>query len=264
MFDPWGSENSTLREKVVEHLFLAELSKEMLLRAKTPFEVLRSEFDGHGYDVVVEARGVLRYIQFKHSRADSTVRRQKINLALTRKRGGCVIWSLVDRDTMALGPFFWLSGKPGHRLGNIKDKKIATHTKGNQIGFKAPRQAIRVVNRGDFTKINSISELAKCLFGDMDAPMKDPDQEQQDYWMSLAPPERRWAEKSHSPIGASSSGLPPEMLIERRDGSLTSHFRFADGSWRRQPELAEHIDFPIERDGFYDLGGGYLGESPPV
>src|SRR3546814_11215090 len=79
------SQHSTLREKVVEHLFLAELSKEMLLRAKTPFEVLRSEFDGHGYDIVVEAKGVLRHIQFKHSRADSKVRRQKVNVALTQK-----------------------------------------------------------------------------------------------------------------------------------------------------------------------------------
>src|SRR3546814_17262552 len=98
------SQHSTLREKVVEHLFLAELSKEILLRAKTPFEVLRSEFDGHGYAIVVEAKGVLRHIQFKNSRADSKVRRQKVNVALTEKPGGCLLWSRVARSTMGGGP----------------------------------------------------------------------------------------------------------------------------------------------------------------
>src|SRR3546814_19158057 len=94
----------------------------MLLRAKTPFEVLRSEFDGHGYDIVVEAKGVLRHIQFEHSRADSKVRRQKVNVALTQNPGGCVIWLMVDRSTLGVGPFFWLGGETGHELSNIDDK----------------------------------------------------------------------------------------------------------------------------------------------
>lgn len=164
MFDLWGSENSVLREKVVEHLFLAELSKEMLLRARTPFEVLRSEFDAHGYDLVVEAKGVVRHIQFKHSRADSKVTRQKINRALTRKPGGCVIWSMVDRDTMDLGPFYWLGGGPGDPLGDLGDR-IARHTKGDQHGAKAPRDAIRVMNRGQFEQVASMAGLAARLFG---------------------------------------------------------------------------------------------------
>src|SRR3546814_10658207 len=82
------SQHSTLREKVVEHLFLAELSKEMLLRAKTPFEVLRSEFDGHGYNIVVEAKGVLRHIQSKHSLPNPKFPGRKVNVALTNKRVG--------------------------------------------------------------------------------------------------------------------------------------------------------------------------------
>src|SRR3546814_17717032 len=106
------SQHSTLREKVVEHLFLAELSKEMLLRAKTPFEVLRSEFDGHGYDIVVEAKGVLRHLHFKHSRADSKVRRQKVHVPFTKKPGGCVIWSMAVRRTLGVGTFFWMGGEP--------------------------------------------------------------------------------------------------------------------------------------------------------
>src|SRR3546814_18808585 len=91
----------------------------MLLRAQTPFEVLRSEFDGHGYDIVVEAKGVLRHIQFKHSRADSKVRRQQVNVAFTHKPGGRVTWSMVARSTLGVGPFSWLGGTPGHAFSNI-------------------------------------------------------------------------------------------------------------------------------------------------
>src|SRR3546814_19542617 len=105
----------------------------MRLRAKTPFEVLRSEFDCHGHDIVVEAKGVLRHIQFKHSRADSKVRRQKVNVALTQKPGGCVIWSMVERSTMGVGTFFWLGGKPGQALSQIGNK-VARTTKGDPTG----------------------------------------------------------------------------------------------------------------------------------
>src|SRR3546814_13817275 len=54
------------------------------------------------------------------------------------------------------------------------------------------------------------------------------------------------------------------MCSERRDGLLTSHFWFADGTLVRQSEPETAIDFPMIRDGWSDLGGGYLGENPPA
>src|SRR3546814_8387644 len=215
------SQHSTLREKVVEHLFLAELSKEMLLRAKTPFEVLRSEFDGHGYDIVVEAKGVLRHIQFKHSRADSKVRRQKVNVALTQKPGGCVIWSMVDRSTMGVGPFFWLGGKPGQALSNIGNK-VARHTKGDQTGHKAPREAIRIVNQGQFQRIESMAALAICLFGDIYGPLANISEKEKEFWLSLPPTERRWAQKTYFPVG-----IPSSQRSEEHKSELQSLMRIS-------------------------------------
>src|SRR3546814_20326191 len=119
----------------------------MLLRAKTPLEVLRSEFDGHGYDIVVEAKGVLRHIQFKHSRADSKVRRQKVNVALTQNPGGCVLWSMVDRINMGEGPLSWLGGEPGTELRNIYNK-VTRHNKEAQQDHKPPRDATPILNQG--------------------------------------------------------------------------------------------------------------------
>src|SRR3546814_6859371 len=73
---------------------------------------------------------------------------------------------MVDRSTMGVGPFFWLGGKPGQALSNIGNK-VARHTKGDQTGHKAPREAIRIVNQGQFQRIESMAALAICLFGDI-------------------------------------------------------------------------------------------------
>lgn len=164
MFDPWGPENSVLREKVVEHLFLAELSKALLLEVRTPFEVLRSEFDANGYDVVVEARGIVRHIQLKAARVGGKRATANVNVALATKPGGCVIWIMVDEATMELGPFYWLGGPPGMPLGEIAGR-VGRHAKANAEGFKAERQAIRIVPKGKFKRIETVAALALELFG---------------------------------------------------------------------------------------------------
>src|SRR3546814_1575471 len=89
-------------------------------------------------------------------------------------------------------------------------------------------------------------------------------EKEKDFLLSLPPPARRWAQKTYFPVGIPSSQTTPNMCIERRDGLLTSHFWFADGTLVRQSEPETAIDFPMIRDGWYDLGGGYLGENPPA
>ena len=57
--------DSSCLEKVLEHRFVAELTTCLWLAGCRDVEVLRSEVDAHGYDLVVEARGILRHIQLK-------------------------------------------------------------------------------------------------------------------------------------------------------------------------------------------------------
>src|SRR6476620_10460783 len=56
---------SSCLEKVLEHRFLAELTSALWLGGVRDFEVLRSDVDSHGYDLVIEANGILRHIQLK-------------------------------------------------------------------------------------------------------------------------------------------------------------------------------------------------------
>lgn len=169
MFDPWAPENSVLREKVIEHAFLAELSRVLLLKTRIPFEVLRSEFDANGYDLVVEAGGILRHIQLKAGRLGGKRANAGINTALSSKPGGCVVWMMVDEATLKLGPFYWLGGAPGEPLPSLGDK-VARHSKGDATGVKAFRPALRLIPKGRFTRLETIEQVAEELFG---APVTD-------------------------------------------------------------------------------------------
>lgn len=148
-----------LREKVLEHVFVAELSKVLLLDLGTPFEVLRSEFDGFGYDLVIEAKGVLRHVQLKATRVGGKRASVDVGLALASKPGGCVVWFMVDERTLAIGPFYWLGRGPGKPIPALGDK-LARHTRGH-----GERAALRRVPKGRFEKLGTIREVAMAMFG---------------------------------------------------------------------------------------------------
>lgn len=168
VFDPWSPEHSVLREKVVEHVFIAELSRTLLLDLKMPFEVLRSEFDAFGYDVVIEANGVLRHIQLKATRVSGARASVDIQQALAGKPGGCVIWMIVDPATLEPGPFLWLGGRPGSSLPELGEREVR-HSRADASGAKKVRPGLRRVPKGTFTRIDTIRELAITMFGQTEA-----------------------------------------------------------------------------------------------
>lgn len=164
MFDPWSPSNSVLREKVVEHLFLAELSRHLLMDRKCAFEILRAEFDAFGYDVVVEAEGIVRHVQLKAGRLGGKRTKVDVNVSLASKPGGCVVWIMVDPDTLELGPFHWFGGKPGSPLPDLGERPVK-HSKGNAGGVKTVRPMLRQVRKSDFERIDSMDKLATAMFG---------------------------------------------------------------------------------------------------
>ena len=164
MFELWSAGHSVLREKVLEHIFLAELSMALLLRMQMPFEVLRAEFDAHGYDLVLEANGIARHIQLKATRLGGKRADVDVSLELARKPGGCVVWFMVDETSLTLGPFYWFGGAPGMPLPPL-GARISRHTRPNASGTKAERSGLRNIGIGQFTKLDSIDEVAAALFG---------------------------------------------------------------------------------------------------
>lgn len=168
MFNPWAPEHSVLREKVVEHVFLAELSRTLLLDLKMPLEVLRAEFDAFGYDLVIEANGVLRHIQLKATRAAGARASVDIQLALANKPGGCVVWLVVDPATFEPGPFLWFGGRAGSALPPLGTREVR-HSRADAAGAKKIRPGLRRVPKGAFERVGTIRELAIIMFGQTEA-----------------------------------------------------------------------------------------------
>jgi len=156
--------HSTLRERIVEHVFIGDLLRTLWRRGVADVEILRSEFDAHGYDVVMSRGSVVRHIQFKTQR-DRDI---KVSLALAEKPSGCVIWIGID-EQLNLKHFRWFGGLPGQPLPEIKDFKVARRETRNKAGERPDRRNHRMVPKRAFEILNTIDEVVERLFGKLPA-----------------------------------------------------------------------------------------------
>ena len=159
------SEQSSYREKLVEHLFVSELLRISWQSRNCELEVAKPEVDNAGYDLIAEAGGIIRHIQLKASYLGSRTSKQKVHQMLSEKPAGCVVWIYFDSETLELGPFLYFGSDNRGPLPDISDLPVARHTKGNREGYKAARPNIRVVNKGRFAVCKSPLEIYEALFG---------------------------------------------------------------------------------------------------
>jgi hypothetical protein len=161
---PWHSEDSSLREQALGHLFLGKLLAEMWRTSRRDIEVLTAEVDRGGYDLVLEANGFVRHVQLKSSFLGSKVRHVNVGTKLLAKPGGCVIWLEFDPDNLNLLRYFWFGAEPGAALPDL-GAKVARHSKANSAGSKAKRPMHREVAKTRFEPLSEITDLIARLFG---------------------------------------------------------------------------------------------------
>ena len=75
---------SSYREALLEHLLVGELMRHMWVRGLGRLEVLQTQVDDSGYDLVLEARSVIRHVQIKATFRGS--RTQRLLQSLSRAR----------------------------------------------------------------------------------------------------------------------------------------------------------------------------------
>jgi hypothetical protein len=150
---------------LLEHLFSAEVMKLLWLGGTWRLEVLKPQVDDGGYDLVLEANGIIRHVQLKSSKRGSKVTEVQLNMMLAQKPSGCVVFMRFDPDTLTLGPFGFFGGAPGTRLPDIEAMKVGKHTKRNAEGVRLERPGIRCVPLSEFDRVDTIGELVTLLFG---------------------------------------------------------------------------------------------------
>ena len=159
------SRYSSYREMLLEHLFAGTVMSHLWRNGFQRLELLKSQVDDSGYDLVLEANRVVRHIQLKSSHLGAKTARVGINAALRDKSSGCVIWLRFDPVTLTLGPFLWFGGEPGKSLPDLQSFKIAKHTKANALGIKKERPNIYVIPIAKFQQVGSIEGVVTRLFG---------------------------------------------------------------------------------------------------
>lgn len=167
--DLTASSLSTAREKVLEHRLLSDLAILMLQRGSA-LDILRSEFDALGHDVVLEATGMMRHVQLKATRDGGKRRNVDINVRLRAKPSGCVVWMTYDPVSLAITGLRWFGGAPGEPLPDLGNA-VTRHSKGTGLGVKNRRPALRNVGIGRFERLGGLDDLADHLFG---APHGEP------------------------------------------------------------------------------------------
>lgn len=155
---------STTRERVLQHRFLGDVGSELWRAGEFDFAISHSEVDNSGYDVILEARGVLRHVQLKAMHAAAKRRDFDIQMRLSDKPNGCVVLMMHDVGTLAIQSYRWFGALPGVGLPPLGEK-VARHTKGNSDGFKAARPALRKVPLSQFVPVANAMELVSLLFG---------------------------------------------------------------------------------------------------
>ena len=153
-----------LREVILEHLFVGQLLQYFWSKGQYDVEILRSEFDAHGHDLVIVRGDLTRHVQLKTKLKAGKAARYKLALGLGERPSGCVIVIEVENDLTICG-FRYFGRKPGERLPNITDASIAKHTKGNAVGVKLERASQRDVALGRFDRFETMEDLAVALLG---------------------------------------------------------------------------------------------------
>lgn len=154
---------SSTREEYVEYVFLAKLCSHGW--SKNRFvEVARTQTDASGYDLVLSEGLVTRHVQLKASKRGAKAKKQKINIELSNKPSGCVVWIVIDAETLEPQNYLWFGDKPGEPLPDLGER-IAKHTKGNSEGVKAERFSMREVGTSSFISISGIEGIFEVLFG---------------------------------------------------------------------------------------------------
>jgi hypothetical protein len=159
------SSHSSYLEKIIEHLFIGQVLNWFWINRKFDLEVLRSEVDSGGFDLVLQYRNITRHIQLKSSHQGSKTKSQKVNLKLANRESGCVIWIqytevLTGIELKSYGWFGAVAGKPLPDLGS----KVAKNTRANSTGFKTSRVGIRTISKSKFEELDSTEDLLKKLF----------------------------------------------------------------------------------------------------
>lgn len=156
-------QHSQLREKILEHLFVGELLRQLWRRKRFDVEVLRSEFDAHGYDLVITRGSLVRHVQLK-SGVQSKPGRIALSTNLERRGSGCAIWIGVQND-LTMARFYYLGARPGEPFTFGAMATAARRVGRTARGIRPLRGNHVIAPAAMWQEVNGIEGCIRALLG---------------------------------------------------------------------------------------------------
>jgi hypothetical protein len=164
-FDPKQHyENSSLRENIVEHLFIGLALGKLWNAGITNAEILRSEFDAYGYDLVISYGDIVRHVQMKTS---TSLTKVSVSKLLAQKSSGCVLFIKLD-NCLNLGPFYFFGATAGQQLPDLGEFKSTRRTAPKSDGKKHERKMHHDIPLSKFQRFETIEKLMANMLGTTD------------------------------------------------------------------------------------------------
>jgi hypothetical protein len=176
-----GRVTSPMIEKILEYRFLAELTSE-LYKHDTPCDVMRGDVDHYGYDLVIEANGILRHIQLKGITAAAKEEGKKgkggkewgqgwhCNDNLWELGSGCIVLLKHEEHCSKISGIKFFGGPPGKKLSEAPTLDTKDPPEPRAVKGKKPSKKVWVTQSyfGEpLKKGEEVKELARLLFGEL-------------------------------------------------------------------------------------------------
>ncbi|MBP2558908.1 hypothetical protein J2857_001659 [Neorhizobium galegae] len=152
---------SSLRENIVEHLFVGLALKKLWEHGIVDVEILRSEFDAYGYDLVISRGDLVRHVQIKSGTSPKKI---SVSRFLAERPSGCIVFIVLD-DMLNMTSFMFYGADPGAPLPDIEGLKTTKRATANSQGLKPIRENHRDVPPSAFRKLNDLDHLLEALLG---------------------------------------------------------------------------------------------------
>ncbi|NDV28144.1 hypothetical protein [Desulfovibrio sp. JC010] len=166
MIEDFHCTHSSFRENILEHMLIGEVTRTLWKRGYPATEVMRTEVDAMGYDIVFSVNGYTRFVQLKARKAGARGTSLSVNRSLENKHGGCVIVILCDEVDLALKGFRWFGNRPDEKMTELPDK-VAKRPTANSQGVKPELKSKCLMNWGLFQPIADVEELVDVMFPDL-------------------------------------------------------------------------------------------------
>lgn len=154
--------SSSLIARMLEYQLVGTIGAELLARGQT-FEVLKSDVDADGYDLVIVASGIVRHIQLKAKVQGGKAQKVTCHTRLAAKPSGCIVAITYDPASYQPIEYACFGGAPGEPLPDI-GSSIAKRSTHNGAGERPLRREHRNIRLSEFRRIGSTPQLVDWLF----------------------------------------------------------------------------------------------------